>query len=93
MSEPLSNAQQKCPECLHDLTFRESSFAQYQPSVYWCEYCQGEKQYNYVHWFNKGYERASVDQLSPDVHKLADIMVKKNIECLALNERYIRPEE
>lgn len=43
----------------------------------------------------EGYNRCvdDLDQLSPDVSALAQIMVKKNIEFLDANARYILPEE
>ena len=45
-----------CPDCLGKLKFRESSFEQYQPSVYFCGQCDKEFDMDFVRGFNKGLE-------------------------------------
>ncbi len=53
-----------CPQCLGVLKYRESSFIQYQPSVYFCAKCDKELECNYVLGFNEGYRKSS-SQLVP----------------------------
>lgn len=44
----------KCPKCLGKLDYKESSFEQYQPSVYYCSACDAEFNVQYIKGFNEG---------------------------------------
>lgn len=46
-----------CPQCNRELKYNKSTFEQYQPSIYWCNHCKEEKEYNYVRGYNECFNK------------------------------------
>jgi len=63
-----------CPECLGILKYRESSFEQYQPSVYFCGQCDKEFDMDFVRGFNKGLESRPIANNGVSLEDIVDIL-------------------